>query len=92
MVDYYANAPRLRDRRVQPGQRAVLFAKFDYGFYEVCLKVERQGKPAPIGSPAKLLEEDRMLSLIEIRKWCEGVFRVRNVPAAEWVDGECGGR
>ena len=92
MVDYYKNAPRLRNLRVMPGQMAVKFAKLDYGFYEACLRVERQGPHAAMGSPGKLLEEDRMLSLIEIRKWCEGVLRRHNVPEAQWVDGECGGR
>lgn len=93
MVDYYKNAPRLRDRNVMPGHYAVKFAKFDYAFYEACLKIERQGPRVPLFTPDKLIEEDRLLSLCEVRRWCEGVLHRHNVPAAEWVDDqECQGR
>lgn len=92
MVDYYANAPRLRNRLVMPGQMAVKFARFDYGFYEAAMRVERESPPAKPHTPDKLLETDRILSLQEVRLHSEGVLLKHNVPASRWVDDLCGGR
>jgi len=86
MVDYFKNAPRLRNRLVMPRHYAIQFAKFDYAFYEACMRTEATGHRVATGTPAKLLEQDRILSLQEIRMQAENVLLANNVPASQWAD------
>lgn len=94
-MDRYRNAPRLRNRVKIPGQWAVMFAKLDYSFYEACMGIEMAGPMVHLGTPAKLLEQDRLLSLEEVRRDAESVLLAHNVPAAYWCNGHddgCRGR
>ncbi len=80
-----ATTPRFRVRHDLAPNDAVAWAQVDYAFYEFMLPFELSRKPALAHTPEKLIEEDRRLSLGEIRDSATQVLLYYDLPAADWT-------